>query len=184
MIDHRSQFPPAIEGCLVSLDRCLDLIDGVDTATFIAPTPHHGTVGAHLRHCIEYFRCFFGEERTGSIEYDARERDLLLETDRERSRRAIVEIIEKLRSLGSSDLHRTVQIHQVLAPDTAPELVLSSAKRELMGLSEHTIHHLAILSQLLEALGTDHSDPALGVAYSTQAHRDAAVRRSPSPILD
>ena len=67
--------PPSIRGCVVALDRCLELLGEIDDATFIAPSSDHGTIGAHLRHCIEYFRCFCKEQTTGLVEYDARERE-------------------------------------------------------------------------------------------------------------
>ena len=167
-------FPPSIEGCLVSLERCHEFVESIDPAIFATPTPHHGTIGAHLRHCIEYYRCFFSEAERGVLEYDARDRDPILETDLERSKDALIDLIARLRDLPRTELDRPVRLRQVLAPGAAPEAIESSVKRELMSLSDHTIHHLAILTQIAEVHGDHGADPDLGVAYSTEAHRASA----------
>ena len=172
--------PSAITGCTVALERCLALLSEIDDATFVSSAVDGGTVGAHLRHCIEYFRCFLAEERTGVIEYDAREREHALETDRALSERAIASLLEQLSQRHDDDLDRLVKIRQSLAPGAAPEIVKSTVCREWMSLADHTIHHLAIITQLVTAqvnAGTSENHRAsrlaseLGVAFSTQAHR-------------
>ncbi len=172
---HTEALPTSIRGCVIALERCLKLLGEIDDDTFVAPSSDHGTIGAHLRHCIEYFRCFFAEATTGLVEYDARERDLALETDRDLSSVAIKEIIAELRERTENDLDRVVVIQQSLAPDSPPEPIQSTVRREWMSLSDHTIHHLAIITQLIAAGGrcesVTHVASQLGVAFSTQAHR-------------
>ena len=172
--------PPAIRGCTVALERCLALLSEIDDDSFVSSAVDGGTVGAHLRHCIEYFRCFLGEERTGVIEYDAREREHALETDRGLSERAIATLLEQLAERHDDDLDRVVKIRQALAPGAEPEIVQSTVRREWMSLADHTIHHLAIITQLVTAqvnAGASENHRArrlaseLGVAFSTQEHR-------------
>ena len=180
-----ASLPPVQRGCAIALERCLQLIGEVDDASFVAPSSDHGTIGAHLRHCIEYFRCFLGERETGVIEYDAREREVALETDRTLSRRAIEALLDEIAARRDEELGRTVTILQSLAPGAAPESVPSTVHREWMSLSDHTIHHLAIITQLVAA----HADSGravevasrLGVAFSTQAHRDRSGVSTPGP---
>ncbi len=167
--------PPSLRGCVIALERCLELIHEIDDHTFQAPSAGHGTVGAHLRHCIEYFRCFLAEEQTGWVEYDARERDPELEVSRPLSQQAIEDLIVDLSDRGNRDLDRQVRIRQSLAPDCPAEEVQSTVRREWMSLSDHTIHHLAIITQLVSGVPreSEHSVTELGVAFSTQAHRAA-----------
>jgi hypothetical protein len=141
--------PPALGGCIDALGRTLQLLERIDDAGFVAPGVDGGTVGAHLRHCIEYFRCFLTERETGLVEYDARARDPELERSRALAGHAIRAIVEDIRS---------------------------SARREWIALADHTIHHIAIITQLLAA-GSGPGEAVevasrLGVAFSTQAHRD------------
>lgn len=163
----------SIRGCRMSLERCLAFLGAIDPAIFTVPTPHHGTIGAHLRHCLEYYRCFFAEAGSGVLEYDARERDPVLETDIAATRCAIVAQIDRLDAIDASELDRTLRLRQVLAPGAPAETIVSSVKRELMNLSDHTIHHLAILGQIAALHGESGVDPELGVAISTRAHRAA-----------
>ncbi len=171
--------PPSLRGCVIALQRCLELIHEIDDHTFQAPSAGHGTVGAHLRHCIEYFRCFLAEEQTGWVEYDARDRDPELEVSRTLSQQSIEEIITELGNRGNRDLDRQVRIRQALAPNCPAEEIQSTVRREWMSLSDHTIHHLAIITQLIAGVPREsgNSVTELGVAFSTQAHR-ATISRS------
>ncbi|MGA1488183.1 MAG: DinB family protein [Planctomycetota bacterium] len=168
--------PPALGGCIDALGRTLQLLERIDDAGFVAPGVDGGTVGAHLRHCIEYFRCFLTERETGLVEYDARARDPELERSRALAGHAIRAIVEEIRNRREDDLDREVTILQSLAPGAVPERIRSSARREWMALADHTIHHIAIITQLLAA-GPGPGEAVevasrLGVAFSTQAHRD------------
>ena len=39
------------------------------------------SIGMHVRHIIEFYQCLLEGSKSGTVNYDARKRDLLIETD-------------------------------------------------------------------------------------------------------
>jgi hypothetical protein len=158
----------AVYGCLEACRRCGAVVAAVvdqDPAAFPA-------VGPHLRHCIDHFRLLLDGWASGSVDYDARPRDLVLERDPKAVRDALEEIAGSLSALGAADLARELSVAQSVAPGRRPQSARSCLERELAFLSGHTIHHIAIMVLSGREAGVD--IPArLAVAYSTEAYRDA-----------
>lgn len=156
---------PAAEGCIEACERALE------AAAHLGPVPGaYATVGPHLRHCIDHFTCFFRGVETGTINYDARDREPGLESNPDEFRTAIEMVIERLKKLDVDKAASGVRVSQIPAPAQAAILVESTLDRELLFLSGHTIHHLAIIGELAQTFGV--SIPQhLCIAYSTAAHR-------------
>jgi uncharacterized damage-inducible protein DinB len=159
-----------IETNIRCLRQALDLIDRIDDRAFTcAPggMPRH-RVGAHFRHILEFYDCFLNCTASAYIDYDSRGRDPMLE----RSRAAAIERIERIigqlndRQLPNDDFPLMVRMED--ADDRDPWLP-SSVSRELQALSSHTVHHFALISMTLLALGVE-VDPSFGVAPSTLRH--------------
>src|SRR5689334_20322324 len=71
-----------------------------DAAYAMSPAgmaPHRA--GAHLRHIVEFYRCFLEGIADSHIDYDARRRDLSIEQSREHAAAAIREIVRELENL-------------------------------------------------------------------------------------
>jgi hypothetical protein len=68
-------------------------------------------------------------------------------------------------------------MHQEAAPGQEGGMVRTNVERELLFLSSHTIHHIAIMSLLAERVGM--TVPAdLGVAFSTASYEERSAVRS------
>ena len=126
------------------------------------------SVGQHVRHTLEFYQCLF--EADEAVNYDARKRDILLESSADHASLMIDDIIRRLESQTSD-----VPMHTLAELPTAmphPLSVASSLSRELLYVLEHAIHHMALIRILIkdEQAGFE-LDDAFGVAYSTLAYR-------------
>ena len=164
----QNPIPEVVTGCLEACRRCQAVVDAVldqDAAAFPA-------VGPHLRHCIDHFRLLIDGWRLGAVDYDARPRDARLEQDPRAVYEALGAIAGALASIRTTDLARDVRVTQSAAPGRPPLASPSRLERELVFLSGHTIHHIAIMVLAARAAGVE-IPSRLAVAYSTEAHRDA-----------
>ena len=160
--------PDAVAGCLEACRRCELVVDAVveqDLAAF-------PSVGPHLRHCVDHFRLFLDGWRSGSVDYDARPSDARLEQDPEAVRGAFASIAESLAEIRNVDLLNELTVTQSAASGRPPLSSPSRLERELVFLSGHTIHHIAIMLLAAQAAGVE-IPSRLTVAYSTEAHRDS-----------
>lgn len=125
------------------------------------------SIGAHLRHILDRYQCFFSGLESGCVDYDGRKRDQSIETSLEAATFAVASIgkrIERLQ-LPGSPLQIKESVHH-LGPQV---LVDSSMSRELMGLITHTTHHLAIIAMLARKQGYQLPED-FGKAPSTILH--------------
>ena len=124
------------------------------------------TIGAHVRHTIEFFTCLLEGVEQSVINYDLRRRDMVLETDRISALQKATELAEKL-----SDLKMKGQITlESKIGNSKGKMVsmASSLERELWYTIEHAVHHLAIIKIGLKSIDSSFVFPEhFGVASST-----------------
>jgi hypothetical protein len=165
--------PDAIEGCLEACRRC----DAVVGSILAQDAAAYAAVGPHLRHCLDHFTLLLDGWPTGAVDYDARERDERAERDPARAREVLRGIARGVAAIRPGDLAREIQVRQAAAPGRPPLASRSRLERELVFLSSHTIHHIAIMVLAAGAAGV--TIPAdLAVAYSTEAHRASVAATS------
>lgn len=108
------------------------------------------SVGAHVRHILEFYICLLRENQGNIISYDERERNHRIETERGFALIAIDNIILKLNGIkGDQPL--------VLKSDFSPEgnesmLLGTSLFRELGYCLEHSVHHEALIKIGIKSL--------------------------------
>ena len=155
--------PDVVAGCLEACRRC----EAVVAAVFDQDPEAFPAVGPHLRHCVDHFRLLLDGWRSGSVDYDARPRDGCLEQDPRAVCDALTALAESLAAIRSEDLPRELAVIQSAAPGRPPLSSPSRLERELVFLSGHTIHHIAIMVLAAREAGVE--IPAhLAVAYSTE----------------
>ncbi len=103
----------------------------------------NSTIGQHTRHVIEFFICLIVQSEQGKIiDYDRRQRNKQIETDRLYAINCIdgiiVEIVKK-------DLKQSLQLAVNYDNNNKPSYVSTTLERELVYNIEHTIHHLALI---------------------------------------
>lgn len=127
-----------------------------------------GNIGAHFRHCIDFYNCFLSSAGSGRINYDLRARNELVESDPELAAAELQGIVDGLRSFSFADGHTELLV--VLEGPTRtherPCWSRSSIARELQSLLSHTIHHYAFIAISLRLQGIEPASE-FGVAPST-----------------
>jgi hypothetical protein len=154
---------------LQTCGRCRTIVEQVRAEAGDRSRAVYTALGPHLRHCLEHFQCFLHGLETGTIDYDARARDIHVETDPDRFLDALSLVEERLGRLTSADMHSVVTVKTVGADGADPSEVPSSIQRELLFLSSHTIHHLAVIDLTARQHGIELAS-SLALAFSTAAH--------------
>lgn len=154
------------------LRQALSLVNQIDDATFSTSpqglAPHR--VGSHLRHVLEFYECFLAGLAVSRIDYDARNRDEMLEQSRQAAAAKISSIIFRLEH--ASWLREDSRLAVRMENADEDVYLSSSVGRELQALSSHTIHHFALISVTLRAHGLE-VDPAFGMSPSTLRYQRA-----------
>ena len=120
------------------------------------------SVGKHIRHIVVFYQCLLNGISAGQIDYDKRERNLLLETDRNYAQDAIRKITNVTAIIHDNPL----TLDMACGDGTCT--VNTSTFRELAYNIEHVIHHLAIIKIGIKTHYPEVSLPEnLGVAYPT-----------------
>jgi hypothetical protein len=153
------------------LEQAADLLAGVDDETFTRPAPIFDgqRIGAHMRHVIDFYDGLVTGIPGRQVDYDARERDPLLESDR----RFAIERLRELALLLRHDLIFREDFSLQVSSEGA-SFSSSSLGRELQAVASHTVHHFALIAVLLRYFGfTVPSD--FGVSKATLDYRSAQL---------
>lgn len=129
-----------------------------------------GSIGGHVRHCVEFYRAFLDGLDTGYLNYDARARELRLETDTQAACDAMHHAARSLTARASMESpERTLHVLENQDEGT-PAWSTSSVSRELRFLLSHTVHHYALIAILMRLRGLE-TPEGFGIAPSTLRHR-------------
>lgn len=101
------------------------------------------TIGQHFRHIIEFYTCLEKGLITGTVSYDERERNALLENHIAYSVCIIDKIIVFLSWIKGDCALSLKGNYNDIAEE--PAIIQSSLFRELAYALDHTVHHLAII---------------------------------------
>lgn len=151
-----------------SLYEGLTFLNIIDEKQYIADSKpiFESTMGAHFRHVLEHYQCFFKQLDKRHFCYDLRQRNLRLETDLEYAKQVITEIITLMKRLNiSADADSFC-----LSDETINAKIETSLLRELAFLQSHTTHHYAIIAAIARSLGIQ-PQPDFGIAIATRNHQ-------------
>lgn len=160
-----------VDDNIVCLQQGTELLESLNAEqfTYASNGVFGSTIGGHLRHAADHFRCFLNGYASGRIDYDARERDTKLEEDPAYARQFLEAQIDALRQINEAELDRSVEI-KMDAGETA-EWSRSTVRRELQFLLSHTIHHFALIVAVGHESGLERFPKDFGVAPSTSKYR-------------
>ncbi len=156
------------------IDQLIDLLNDIDLKVYkdtLQPL-HYSTVGQHVRHITEFYLCALSGHENGVVDYDSRERNLLIEIDKDFTIKTLENVKLQLQTLK---FDRNLILKSKFDRDEAME-IQSSFFRELTYLIEHTIHHLAIIK-----IGLNEVYPEIiisknfGVAHSTLRYQGLGI---------
>lgn len=162
---------PVVEQNLHFLRQGAALLRQFDDGTYARPTsdrPRAAGVGPHLRHCLDFYRCFLRDLDGGRIDYDLRDRQPELETSTAAARTAIGSIMADLFLIEPEQGSREILVHhdEVAEEEPTTSWQRSTVARELRFLASHTVHHYALIAHLAREQGIEPGDE-FGVAPAT-----------------
>jgi hypothetical protein len=131
-------------------------------------------VGGHVRHCLDHVGAVVQATRTGIVEYDRRRRGTEVETCRAAAVRQIEDITKRLGTLDASMLDEPVLVETQIEAGSAMILTRSTVCREVAFVISHTIHHNAIVAQLLAGRDVP-LDTRFGLAPATPVDTQVAA---------
>ena len=137
-------------------------------------------VGPHVRHIIEHYQALLGalSQGEGCVDYDARLRDLRVQTDPTMTLAALQQLSTAFATLAEDPtLNLDAALTTRLQAGAHGELELqvnTTLGRELLFLSSHTVHHYALLGQYCRAAGVEMGHD-FGKAPATIAFEQAHV---------
>jgi hypothetical protein len=136
----------------------------------IADAPFNASIGQHYRHVLEHFQSLTRGLQSGEINYDARERNVRLQSEVTCGSIATCDILRVLKRYTDEILARECSVtNSVGYGGVGPSTFQSNIGRELAYCAGHAIHHYAIIRLLCHQIRL--SVPAeFGVAPSTLKH--------------
>lgn len=157
-----------IEATLSKLSNIQYYLKNLEGTTYRRPLEilSYSTIGEHTRHIIEFYQCLLRQCVQGTVNYDLREREKLIQEDSMVANGAISEIME---SLPSSNISQQLLLEICYDEEEGvTSMVKTSMERELVYNLEHVIHHLAIIKIGLSVVAPELKLPeGFGVAPST-----------------
>jgi hypothetical protein len=124
------------------------------------------SIGQHIRHVVEFYQSLLLSDLEATVDYENRQRNTLIETLPSFAENCIDQLIEKL---AATDLEQGISVAHTIA--TKKYYYQSSMARELYYLSEHTVHHFALIKIGIQTNFQHIKLPKnFGVADSTVKH--------------
>lgn len=144
-----------------------DFLATIDNGLYSTPSVNlsGGTVGQHTRHVIELFTCLLSGYSSGSVNYELRKRDALLQA----STAAAITALRGIRGdISRPDKSLTLALCD---EEGAAGQITTSYLRELLYNLEHTIHHMALIRVGIQELSDLTLPDRFGVAPCTMKYR-------------
>ncbi len=123
-----------------------------------------GSIGMHIRHCLDFLKNFLEGVEVGQIDYANRNRESGIETNRQLAINRLDTAIEMIRQLGTAETTKPISVR--VDELDCDEPANSSVLRELDFVQSHTVHHFALIAYQLRNRGIEVSEE-FGVAPST-----------------
>lgn len=127
----------------------------------------NASIGQHTRHIIELFLCLEKGYESGLVNYEKRERDYRIETDKQVAVELLKGIYARLEKQNIDLVLETEDYEDSILNVSIP----TNYYRELAYNLEHTIHHMALIRVGINEVSSVVLPDEFGVAYSTIKHR-------------
>ena len=130
-------------------------------------------VGKHIRHVLDHYNSLL-EGWNDKIDYDSRERNTAVETDRHEAIRKIEILIDRFNQFKKEKIPINTEVlvkSNAVNEESESPWSSSTVKRELQFLVSHTVHHYALVAFILRSQKVD-VPKEFGIAPSTLKYRD------------
>lgn len=158
------------------LDDIAAAVMSIDDATYVARpiAGVSGSIGEHVRHCLDHIGALVAATGSKPLSYDRRERGTVVERDPAEALRLIMRLKSAVDRWASRAMDEPVCVVSMLTAAGESVTGWSTLGRELAFVNSHTIHHEAMIAVLLSLAGGDVSD-RFGLAPSTPTRYSGAM---------
>lgn len=167
-----------VKACSNILSQLTDVVNQLAEQDFSRPvnTLGNSTLGQHLRHTLEFFICLEKGFQNGTINYDKRAHDKLIETDKFIALSVISKICE---FVNTQQTDKALKLEAAYDLDKEEFITIeTNYLRELVYNIEHAIHHMAIMKiGIREVAPYVELSPDFGIAASTIRYQEAVAVR-------
>lgn len=163
---------PLLDSARGILTQNIALLLALDDVAYASKLPlaFDASIGGHVRHCLDHFRCLLDGLDEGEINYDARDRDVRIETVRLAALDAAQAQLREIETLDVAVLDRPVRVRAKVSYEGEQSAAAeSTVGREVMFVVIHAVHHFALIGVMTRMLGVS-LPPGFGVAPSTLKH--------------
>lgn len=153
-----------------TLHEFVDLLDQLSDEDYAKPCRElfNASIGEHTRHSIELFQCLLSQYESGVINYDKRQRDLVIQSQTQAAKLALLALLNQLEKPNISlTLEQEYDGNRIQLSTTY--------QRELLYNLDHCVHHQALIKVALLSTSVQ-VDPNFGVARSTIAYRQQCAQ--------
>lgn len=169
------------------LEQKASILTSISVEDYIrkSPTIYNASIGSHIRHSLNHFQSLMAAHDAENdvipsiINYDDRVRDSDIENDVQVALSVAREINSKLDSLNF-EKPITMSFYGNKASNFQPYSVESNVARELSFVTHHAVHHLAMVTLILQELGLG-ADQRIGIAMSTLKHQEEPTCKNEKP---
>lgn len=160
-----------IESIKDNFSEIVSLLKNLDNKIYATCHPElsNATIGEHSRHIIEMYQSLLNNYDLGIINYDKRERNILIQSDVNYAIECIV-LIQNSLDKPNKNLVLQQGINEVIFS------ISSNYERELLYNLEHSIHHQALIKVALLKYKNIKISENFGVAKSTIEYRNQCVQ--------
>jgi uncharacterized damage-inducible protein DinB len=173
---HQREETTALPGLVQAICQVLDqgerLISDLTDEQYSKACPEvfDASIGAHFRHVLDHHDQLMAGMAGGEVDYDHRERDVTIETQRNVALKKIAEQRTQLVEVSGDQLAQPLKIVCCVSTETDAPHTDSSLGRELTFAISHAIHHYALIAVIAKLFGHQpHKE--FGVAPSTLVYQ-------------
>jgi len=171
MKNFKNQLSDAIEHSFNQITNCLEQLTTVEYTTKCSNL-FGASVGQHVRHIIELFTELDKGYALGTINYEKRQRDYLIETNKETAIHLLNQI---LLQIEKPDKELVLEVTYDLENEEMLQ-IHSNYYRELVYNLEHTVHHMALIRVGVSQVANIEINKEFGIASATIKFRQTCVQ--------
>jgi len=160
-----------------TLEKSLILLENMPESAYVDNSvgPFYSTIGGHIRHILDFYSAIFKGLNNYLIDLTDRERNTTIESDINFAKMKIKQVLAELESYLNYDLEDKYELIDDLGLGKVS--VPTNLYAILVQANSHTIHHYAIVSQLLFAFDIVIEDKTFGYNPTTPVKVIKGVNR-------
>ncbi len=137
------------------LDELASLVGGLPRELYCGhfAAPHSGSIGEHVRHCLDHVSALLIADAVQALSYDHRQRGTAAEIEPAAAVRQIRHLQDAIEPWSARSLDEPIRVISMLSAEGDSVAGWSTLGRELAFVMSHTIHHQAMIGLLLATRG-------------------------------